>query len=171
MPSPSTRQLSWAALLVALAALAVALSAGALGLPGKRSVDRNDLKRNVVKSKNVRDGQISLGDLSQEVRDALAFEPAAGNPGPRAFALVLGPGDVDEAASQGIADSNISVNNGAFCIRGVGFDPRHVQVTPQSATAIPKVFLKDTAACQGGTAVVFASDLSYPEDFFVALYE
>ena len=171
MPSPSTRQLSWAALVVAFAALTVALSSGALGLPGKRSVDSNDLKRNTVKSKTVRDGQIRLRDLSQEVKDALAFEPQASDPGPRAFALVLGPADVDEAVSQGIIDSNISVNNGAFCIRGVGFDPRHVQVTPQSATVVPKVFLKDTAACQGGTAVVFASDLSYPEDFFIALYE
>ena len=116
-------------------------------------------------------GQIRLGDLSQEVRDALAFEPSASAPGPRAFALVLGPGDVDETASQAIVDSNISVNNGVFCIRGVGFDPRHVQVTPQSATVVPKVFLKDTTACQGGTAIVFAYDLSYPEDFFVALYE
>jgi hypothetical protein len=171
MPNPSARQLSWAALLVALAAFAVALSTGALGLPGKGSIDRNDLKRNTVKSKHVRDGQIRLRDLSPDVRAALAFEPQASAPGPRAFALVLGPGDVDEAVSQGIADSNISVNNGAFCIRGIGFDPRNVQVTPRSATTVPKVFLKDTTACQGGTAVNFASDLTYPEEFFIALYE
>lgn len=175
MPGPSTRQLSWAALVVAVAALGVALSGAAIGLPGKKVVDRNDLKRNVVKSKHVVDGRIGLADLSQEVRDALAAEPAGPPSQPRAFALVLGPGQVDENYSRGIEDGDISVNNGAFCIRDVGFDPKHVQVTAQTSSATvpdyPSAFLDETVACQGGTAVVFASDLTYPEDFFVALYD
>ncbi len=84
---------------------------------------------------------------------------------------MLGPDDVDEARSKGIADSNISVNNGAFCIRGIGFNPRHVQVTPRSAAVAPQVLLQDTSACQGGTAVTFGGSLMYEEQFYIALYE
>lgn len=166
MSGPSSRQLGWAALLISLTALAVALSGGAIGLPGQKRVDRNDLKRDVVRSKHVADDRLGLADLSPEVEQALT-EPA----GPTAYALVTGPGQVDEARSVGIADENVSVNNGVFCIRGIGFDPRHAQVTPQVADAVPKVLLDETTACQGGTGVLFASNLSYPEQFFIALYQ
>ena len=44
-------------------------------------------------------------------------------------------------------------------------------MTAQLADAVPKVFLNETFACQGGTGVNFDSDLMYPEKFFIALYE
>lgn len=141
-------------------------------MPGKKTVDRNDLKRNVVKSKHVADQQIGLADLSPEAEDALSEPPTpAASPSPTAYALVTGPGEVDEERSRGVTDDNVTVNNGAFCIRGIGFQPAHVQVTARVAAAFPKAFLDETSACQGGTAVNFASDLSYPEEFFIALYE
>jgi hypothetical protein len=135
---------SWAALAVAVVAFVVALAGGAIGLPGRDSVRPNDLSRGVTRA---------LDD-------------------PRAYALVVGPGEVRERYSRGITDEDVSVNNGAFCIRDeIGFEPKHAQVTPQVADAVPRVFLNDTAACNGGTAVVFESDLTYPEDFFVALFK
>ena len=162
MLKPSSTKLSWAALLVALAAFAVATSGGAVGLPGAGTVDKNDLRRNAVRSKHVKRAEIGLADLSQRAKRGLTD--------PRAYALVLGPGEVRERDSRGVADEDISVNNGAFCISGIGFAPKHVQVTPQAATDVPKVYLRETVACNGATAVVFASNLNYPEEFFVALF-
>ena len=163
MLKPSSTQLSWAALLVAVAALAVALSAGAVGLPGTGNVDENDLQRNAVRSKHVKKGEIGLSDLSKRAERRLTD--------PRAYALVLGPAQVRERDSRGVADEDVSVNNGAFCISGIGFTPKHVQVTPQTATDVPHVFLRETVACNGATAIVFGSDLGYPEEFFVALFD
>jgi hypothetical protein len=42
---------------------------------------------------------------------------------PRAFALVVGPGNVRERFSRRVTDEDVSVNNGAFCIDGIGFQP------------------------------------------------
>jgi hypothetical protein len=136
-------RLSWAALLVAIAALLVALTSGAIGLPGHGKVKPDDLS----------------GRVTRQLSD------------PRAYALVVGPDDVRERFSRGVSDQDVFVNNGAFCIDGIGFQPKHVQVTPQVADAVPHVFLNEDVACHGGTAVVFNSNLSYPERFFVALYD
>jgi len=62
-PSP-TALIALMALFVALIALFIALGGIAEGLPGKQSVDKNDLKRNVVKSRHIADGQVSAGDLN-----------------------------------------------------------------------------------------------------------
>jgi hypothetical protein len=164
---PTSAHVSWAALLIAVAALGVALSGVAIGLPGKKVVDQNDLRKNVVRSKHIKNGQLTLADLSHGAERALTE--------PRAYALVLGSPDlgVDERYSRGIADRNISANNTAFCVRGVGFQPKHVEVTLQTNpdNAVPKAILDDTAACQGGTAIFFDGDLEYDEDFFVALFD
>jgi hypothetical protein len=143
MSAPRTSAVSWAALLIAIAALAVALTAGAIGLPGQTTVKPNDLSQSVKRS---------LGD-------------------PRAYALVTGPGEVVERYSRRVQDGDVGVNNGAFCIRSIGFKPKHVQVTARLADAPPKVILEDETACSGGTAVFFDSDLAYPEEFLVALFD
>jgi hypothetical protein len=142
MSAPRTSTVSWAALLIAVSALAVALAAGAIGLPGRGTVKTDDLSRSVKRS---------LDD-------------------PRAYALVTGHREVVERYSRGVQDGDVSVNNGAFCIRNIGFRPRHVQVTPRAADAPPKAILEDESACNGGTAVFFDGDLTYPEEFLVALF-
>jgi hypothetical protein len=95
MSMPSTTRLTWAALVVATAALVVALTGGAIGLPGHGKVKPDDLSRRVKRSLN----------------------------DPRAFALVVGPGNVRERFSRRVTDEDVSVNNGAFCIDGIGFQP------------------------------------------------
>jgi hypothetical protein len=142
MSAPRTNTVSWAALLIAVAALAVALTAGAIGLPGRGTVKPDDLSRSVKRS---------LDD-------------------PRAYAMVTGPGEVVERYSRRVQDGDVGVNNGAFCIRNIGFKPRHVQVTARLADAPPKVILEDESACSGGTAVFFDADLTYPEEFLIALF-
>ena len=124
---PSSRSLSWAAVLIALAAFAVAVSNAATGHSGSRGA-------------------------------------------PRAYALVTGPGHVVKSLSHNIKGKNVIANNSAFCIRGIGFKPTHVQVTARSATTFPKAILNEQLACQGGTAVTFDGDLNYEEDFFIALW-
>jgi hypothetical protein len=164
---PGGQQLGWAALLVAVAALGVALSGAAIGLPGKRVVDSNDLAKNVVKPKHVKNNKLGLADLSGRAERALTE--------PDAYALVLGAPElgVDERYSRGITDDDIGVNNTAFCIRGLDFEPTHVQVTLQSNPddSVPKAILDEDSACQGETAVLFEGGLDYDEDFFVALYD
>jgi hypothetical protein len=163
---PSGQRLGWAALLVAVAALGVALSGAAIGLPGKKVVDSNDLKKNVVKPKHVKNNKLGLADLSGKAERALTE--------PRAYALVLGAPDieVDEKYSRGVTDDDVFVNNSVFCIR-VEFEPKHVQVTSQEnpENSVPKAILDDDVACDGETAVFFNNDLDYEEDFFVALFD
>jgi hypothetical protein len=135
---------SWAALVIAVVALVVALSGGAIGLPGHDNVKPDDLSQKAMRAIN----------------------------DPRAYALVRGPGQVQEHYSHGISDNDVFVNNGAFCIRrGIGFKPKHAQVTPAVADSVPHVFLGDEVACNGGTAIAFDGDLSYPQEFFVALFD
>ena len=128
MQSPSGKALGWAAVLIALLALGVALSGVAMGRH-------------------------------------------SGTGGPRAYAFVTGPGKVNDKLSKGIKDKNVGVNNGAFCIKGIGFTPKHVEVTAsKGADHFPVAILHETLACSGGTAISFGGNLAYPEQFFVALW-
>jgi hypothetical protein len=54
-----------AALIVAMMALFVALTGVAGALPGKARIDRNDLKRNVVKSSNVAPDALTGADIDE----------------------------------------------------------------------------------------------------------
>lgn len=64
------------ALIVAICALLVALSGTALALPGRNSVEANDIARDAVKAKHIRDAAVGAGEIRDgEVR---AAEIAAG---------------------------------------------------------------------------------------------
>jgi hypothetical protein len=54
-----------AALIVAVMALFVALTGIAGALPGSKGVDKNDLKKNVVKSKNVAPDSLTGADIDE----------------------------------------------------------------------------------------------------------
>jgi hypothetical protein len=54
-----------AALVVAVMALFVALTGIAGALPGSKGVDKNDLKKNVVKSKNVAPDSLTGADINE----------------------------------------------------------------------------------------------------------
>jgi len=53
------------AMLVAFLALAVAIGGTASALPGKKSIDKNDLKKNVVKSSNVKNNVLTGDDVNE----------------------------------------------------------------------------------------------------------
>jgi hypothetical protein len=128
--------------LVAYAALFIALGGTAIALPGQ--------------------GTVKPADLSRSVKRLLDD--------PRAYALVKGPGQVVERYSRGVEDEDVSANNTAFCIKNVGFSPKHAQVTARLADEPPKVLLGDQTACSGHTAVFFDGDLAYEEEFLIALF-
>ncbi len=144
---PADRSLAKAALAISVVALVAGLTGAAIGLPGRGSVDAND--------------------LSKSAKRALRS--------PTAYALVVGPNEVREKYSRGITDSDVHVNNTAFCISRVGFQARHAQVTMVDDGAVaeePHVILGDTTACgenNRGTAVTFGN-LTYDEKFLIALY-
>lgn len=54
-----------AALIVAVMALLAALTGIAGALPGKGSVDKNDLAKNIIKSKNVADDALTGADINE----------------------------------------------------------------------------------------------------------
>lgn len=60
-------QLGVAAIVLAIAALVVALTGVAGALPGKKSVDSNDLKPNVVKTKNLKAKAVTAAKLADVV--------------------------------------------------------------------------------------------------------
>jgi hypothetical protein len=58
LPSP--------ALIVAVVALVAALAGTAIALPGKKTVSRNDIKPEAVRSKQIGDGKVRPHDLSEK---------------------------------------------------------------------------------------------------------
>lgn len=111
MAGKRSSSLGGAALAVSVAALVVALTGVATGLPGKGKVDRNDLKANVVKSKNVAPEALGGADIAEQ---SLGEVPAAGSP--FAYARVVDPAGtgvgVDESRSRGITDAMLADSSG-----------------------------------------------------------
>lgn len=58
---------------VAYVALFIALGGGAMALPGKKVIDKNDLKKSVVKTKNIKKGAVTDAKLSPNASIARAF--------------------------------------------------------------------------------------------------
>src|SRR5919108_1615716 len=79
----SKHRLAWPSLarIVAMVGILAVLASSATALPGKGVVDKNDLKKNVVKSKHIKNGQVGAADLA----DPEAFH-VVGAPGQPAFA-------------------------------------------------------------------------------------
>lgn len=62
----SKHRLAWPSLarIVAMVGILAVLASAATALPGKGVVDKNDLKKNVVKSKHIKNGQVGAADLT-----------------------------------------------------------------------------------------------------------
>lgn len=144
--------LASAALAVSVLALVVALTGVAAGLPGKGSVDRNDIKANAVKSKNVAPDSLNGTDIAPDALNgadiaeaSLGEVPTAG--APFAYARVVDPAGtavgVDEALSQGITDAMVGDDNGAqsgktcfdlpFAVRGAQVTMDYAQAPDESS--------------------------------------
>jgi hypothetical protein len=59
-PSPS--------LVISIAALVVALAGTAVALPGKKLIDKNDLKKNVVKTKTIKNSAVTRAKQARDQR-------------------------------------------------------------------------------------------------------
>jgi hypothetical protein len=93
-PSPS--------LVISIAALVVALAGTAVALPGKKVIDKNDLKKNVVKSKNIKDGAVTRDKQARDQRTDWA---------------VVAANDTIQAQSGGISVIEHTNNSGGYHLR------------------------------------------------------
>jgi hypothetical protein len=69
-----------------------------------------------------------------------------------AFARVLNDGTVDESRSKNITDSNVTnPMAGVYCFDGLGFAPKSVVATPETAPRLVNVFAldSDSPVCPG----------------------
>jgi hypothetical protein len=64
MHNQNKRRRPQPALVVAIVALIAATGGSATALPGKNSVDRNDVKKNAIRSKAIKNGQVAGADLA-----------------------------------------------------------------------------------------------------------
>jgi hypothetical protein len=60
----SSSRLPSPAFVLATIALLVALAGSAIALPGKNSVDKNDIQKNAVRSKAIKNGQVKAADIA-----------------------------------------------------------------------------------------------------------
>jgi hypothetical protein len=120
---------------VGYVAIFLALTGTAVALPGKNTVDSGD----------IRNGQVKPSDLSAKAA------------GPTAFGRIVGatsPNTVDESLSKGLADANVTRQGaGVYCIDGLSFEPRHMQVTmeyPANGVGVePVATTAPTGDCPG----------------------
>jgi hypothetical protein len=123
------------ALVVAMLALLVALGGTATGLPGKNRIDKNDLRKRVVGPIHVKKNAVKPFQLAPKA--VSHFNLADNTIAARAYAYVNSNATVnDEAPSFGITSANVTTNGtGIYCINGLGFTPRHAQVSTSSQAA------------------------------------
>jgi hypothetical protein len=96
-----------AALIVAVMALFVALTGIAGALPGKKSVDKNDLKKNVVKGKNVAPDSLTGADINEATLSKSGLNVVQ-----RKANLSVGAGSANEATVS--CNANEKVIGGGF---------------------------------------------------------
>lgn len=144
------------AMVVALVALAVALGGtgyAAITLP-RNSVGPDQIRRNAVRSAEIKNRSVRLADLHRTARIAGPQGPAgpqgapgaagaAGEPGPKgdkgdtgapgsavAYARITSGGDVQEGFSKNITDANVDATGNTYCFRDLPFEANAVAVTP-----------------------------------------
>ena len=94
-----------AALIVAVMAVFVALTGIAGALPGSKGVDKNDLKKNVVKSKNVAPDSLTGADINEgTLNSGLNVVQRKANLGP--------------IAGNGVGEATVNCNAGEKVIGG-----------------------------------------------------
>ena len=185
MTKQNGRRLPSPAMVVAAVALIAALAGTAVALPGKNRIDKNDLRKNVVKRKNIVKGAVN----SFKVQNG-AVQPwdlSATALAPRAYAHVTGDNQVTESRSRGVTDANVDIDTDVFCFSNLGFQPRHVQATVDGSSGVgvnPDLIIQaavnppgDSSTCDGEEqASVEIWDVSgafneIGADFYVAFFE
>lgn len=108
------------AMVVALIALVAGAAGSAIALPGRNSVQSNDIKRKAVKARHIAPGAVKQGKLAPGIRSILNR--------PYAAALVAADGTVVDGV--GISNANIThPGEGRYCFNNLGFNPAVVNAT------------------------------------------
>lgn len=111
------------AMVVALIALVAGVAGSAVALPGRNSVQSNDIKRKAVKKRHIAAGAVNQAKLAPGVRSILNR--------PYAAALVAADGTVVDGV--GIDSSNVShPDDGNYCFN-LPFNPTVVNATAEGS--------------------------------------
>jgi hypothetical protein len=121
-------------MVVASIALIAALVGTAAALPGRKVIDKNDLKPNVVKSKHIKNGQVRSVDVQD---GGIASPDLAADLQPR-FARVSAAGVVDLARSSNVPAGSVTIAAGAYCF-SLPYTPKNAQVTGEITAGPPPV--------------------------------
>jgi hypothetical protein len=161
MDNPSARRPSPAFVLAALA-LFVSLGGVAAGLPGKKVIDRNDLKPNVVDGGNVEDGTLGGVDVGDDVLTGADIqESTLGNVATATFATSAGTASSANAASSaGSANrADSSALSDALRVGGATNSPQ-AMTSNNDFTDVTTVN-KTVSAAGGRLLVGFSADAAY----------
>ena len=151
------RRLPSPGLVVAIAALVAALAGTAVALPGTNSVDGNDLRRNVVKTKNIRNGAVTTAKIRVgAVRAARLGENAVTSAkiaDGEVSAADLGPASV---ASSEIEDGSVTLTDLALDVTvRTALSPNTTDADgTQNGPAGPVATATATASCQDGETLI-----------------
>jgi len=120
-------------MVISMVALFVAIGGGAaIALPGKKNIDANDLKQNVIASKNVKPDALTGADINEAT---LSTETYA--------ASVNASGNIVDRTDPGITSSQAASN-----VYYVNFPRSLVDCVP----VVSGLFSDDVVALQSGTA-------------------
>ena len=142
---------------VAFLALLLALGGTASALKGKNSVDSADLKKNVVVSSKIKDGEVKGSDVDES---SLSEVPSAAN-GAHGYARVGPAGAVLSApVALNVTAANVThPSTGVYCFNGLTFTPKTVVLTgdAEDTTSQDNWFVgsvnTDNALCPGAEQV------------------
>jgi hypothetical protein len=172
LPSP--------ALLVALIAVVVAMSGAALALPGHGTVDRGDIKRDAIGSKQIKARSIKGTDVANDALGGDQIEESTLGPVPAArtaetvnpfgdsYERVIATEGADLAAAQAAAPQVPLASKGelsvyAKCFRSAATGALHGRVYVKTTTD-GAIYEADAGALVGGATPADLLNVSTPED-------
>jgi hypothetical protein len=117
-PSPAT--------LVSVIALVFALTGVAAALPGKNTVEKNDIKKNAVTKKAIKKNAVRTEEIQN---GAVTRAKLAAGAVPRAYALVDGDQNIVSGESEGMGGTTTNLDQSFVCFYDMPFTPKNVQVT------------------------------------------
>jgi hypothetical protein len=119
-----------------------------------KNLTGKDIRNGTVRSADVKG--LTSADVADGKLRAKDFAPGQlpqGEPGTAlAFARVVNDGTVDAGRSKGIAAANVTnPSAGLYCFDGLGFTPKNVVATPETAPRIVNAFAiaSDSPSCPG----------------------
>lgn len=190
-----------AATVISIVALVFAMVGTAVALPGKGTVDKNDLakgsvtkkaiKKNAVTGKAIKNGAITDAKIADgavgtaKIADEAVTDAKVDGVVPAGFAFINFQDEIVQEQSSGIGGMTLTVEGTFVCISGLPYTPRNIQVTVArtgggQSNAFPNAFVPGVDAntfCTGPeqASLQFINDggtaLGNPPPFYVTFFK